>query len=197
MEELLKLNDVFHTLQGEGVNAGRRALFVRLPFCNLKCSWCDTSFNSYQDWTREKFIQFATQEPNRFAVVTGGEPTMNKQTPKVIKILKELGFEIAVESNGNFAIPDGIDFVTISPKRDAEYQVHPHAWEKASEFKYVVDDGFDFTLLDRHDVKDGKRYSLSPEFGNLEKSIELILEYIAKNPTWRLSLQTHKWIKIP
>lgn len=190
------INDLFWTHQGEGLHAGRRALFVRMPYCNLKCSWCDTSFNSYKKWEMNLFVDFCMQEKARFAVITGGEPTMNKTTPDVVRVLKSLGFEIAVESNGTFPIPKGIDFVTISPKRDAKYEIHKDALMKANEFKYVVDQGFDFKLLDRHDTKDGRRYSLSPEFGNFKESLLKIQDYIKEHPTWRISLQTHKWMGI-
>lgn len=196
MGELL-INDVFWTFQGEGANAGRRALFVRMPYCNLHCSWCDTSFNSYKRWTEEEFVKFANQERAGFAVLTGGEPTMNKQLPRIIELLKKEHFVIAVESNGTFPVPAGIDFVTISPKRDANYAVDPDAWIKASEFKYVVDEGFDFNFAKRHNVDDGRRYSLSPEFNKMQESLLKIYEFIKENPGWRISLQTHKWMAIP
>ncbi len=193
----LRINDVFWTVQGEGQNAGKRALFVRMPFCNLACSWCDTSFNTFQKWTEDRFKEFAQQETARFAVVTGGEPMMNKDTPAVIKWLKDLGFVVACESNGTFPIVEGIDFVTISPKRDADYHIHESAWQKANEFKYVIDEGFQWEVLERHDLKDGRRYSLSPEYNRFEKSIAEILEFQRKNPGWQISLQTHKWMKVP
>lgn len=191
---MLKLVDVFHTFQGEGFHAGRRALFVRLPFCNLKCSWCDTEFNKYQDWHEETFKSLAREESNRFAVITGGEPMMNKQTPRIIEILKQMGYEIACETNGTFMIFTGIDFVTVSPKRDANFDIHPNAWTNASEFKYVVDEKFDFELLKRHNTKDGRRYSLSPEFNDMKNQVERIQNFIIKNPDWKLNLQTHKFV---
>ncbi len=193
----MNINDMFWTFQGEGQFSGTRALFVRMPFCNLSCSWCDTTFNTYTKWSDEKFLEFASKEPCRFAVITGGEPMMNKTTPKVIALLKSLGFYIACETNGNFPIWDGIDFVTCSPKRDAEYKVHDLAWDKVSEFKYVVDEGFKWEILERHKMKEGRRYSLSPEFNRMDQSLQEITEYIQKNPQWKLNLQTHKWIKIP
>ncbi len=195
----IKINNVFWTLQGEGAHAGRRALFVRMPHCDLKCPWCDTEFNTSTDWSEYAFKAFALNESARFAVITGGEPMMNKNTPRIVSMLKELGFEIACESNGNWPIVDGIDFVTVSPKRFQKnpYNIHPDALPKVSEFKYVVDDEFDFSILDRHDVSDGRRYSLSPEFNNLKASCEKIIEYIKEHPRWRLSLQTHKFLNIP
>jgi 7-carboxy-7-deazaguanine synthase len=193
----LRINDVFHTIQGEGLHGGRRALFVRMPYCNLSCSWCDTSFNSYKIWTEEDFKAFATQETNRFAVVTGGEPLMNKQTPKIISILKSLGFYIAVETNGTFPALNDLDWITCSPKEESNYLVHGGLWQYVNEFKYVIDEGFKWDILKRHDLTDGRRYSLSPEFNRFEKSVQEIIEYIKENPQWKINLQTHKWLKIP
>lgn len=194
MGQDLLINDLFWTFQGEGFHWGRRALFVRMPYCNLKCSWCDTEFNTYKRYSPEQFESFMDSEPSRFAVITGGEPMMNKQTPQIIKMLSHRGFHIACESNGTFPILDGIDFATVSPKADGQFEIHPNAFTRASEFKYVVDDHFDFELLKRHNTKDGRRYSLSPEFNNMARQVERIENFIIKNPDWRLNLQTHKWV---
>lgn len=195
---MLRLVEWFWTFQGEGANWGRRALFVRLPFCNLKCSWCDTEFNKFQTISEADFIQFAESEPARFAVITGGEPAMNKQTPRIIELLKGIGFELAIESNGTFAIPQGFDFVTVSPKRDADYRIHPAALNSAHEFKFVVDDGFDFEQLRifQDQVRPDQRLTLSPEFNAFKLNVSRIESFIKENPRWRLSLQTHKWIGV-
>lgn len=195
----LQLNDVFNTVQGEGFNAGRAALFVRLPFCNLKCSWCDTEFDSFKVWSEGALAAAAKDYPVGFAVITGGEPSMNKHVHRVIQILRDQNFEIAMESNGTFAPPDKVDWLTISPKQQnamGEYYVHPLAMRAASEFKYVVDESFKWSVLDRHDTRDGRKYYLSPEFTDMEKNVARIMEFIAKNPVWRMSLQTHKWIGV-
>lgn len=210
----LNICEIFHTHQGEGFHAGRRALFVRMPFCNMECPFCDTKFDYFTPWTEEAFLAKATEEPNRFAVITGGEPMLNKQTGRVISLLRSKGFEIACETNGTAPILPGVDFATISPKRDSEgrkipgsdqvdglpkmpaYFIHPLAFHQAHEFKYVVDAGFDFSILDRHHTKDGRRYSLSPEFGAFKESLERIQGYIKERPDWRISLQTHKWMGI-
>ena len=198
-----KINDLFYTMQGEGKHWGRRSLFIRLPFCNLNCPWCDTEFNSFTFWTSTEFIRFIdkSKEKTKFCVLTGGEPAMNKDLPHIISLLKEKSFEIAIESNGNFNIDDRIDFVTISPKAYTQngtnkepFYICDNAWERANEFKYVVYKGFDFTVLDKHNLKDGRIYSLSPEFSDMQNQIEAIESYIKVNPGWKLNLQTHKWI---
>lgn len=205
----LRINDLFWTFQGEGLHAGRRALFVRMPYCNLACSWCDTEFNSFKEISISDLGLVAMQESAHFAVITGGEPMLNKDTPRVVKILQACGFEIACETNGTAPIVDGIDFVTVSPKRFTAgrrtpgssskmepYMICSDAEEKADEFKYVVDWKFDFAVLDRHDTTDGRRYSLSPEFNGLQENLARIFDYVARNPRWRISLQTHKWMGV-
>ena len=199
----IQYNDLFWTLQGEGHNSGRRALFVRLPFCNYDCPWCDTEYNSYKKISEEDFLNFAKQEPARFAVITGGEPLAHKHLDKILGLLKYLKFEIACETNGSFPAPKEIDFVTCSPKSFTKknfepYYIHPDLYGQVSEFKYVVDEDFNFDLLKRHENDDKKViHSLSPEFNKMNESTERIMTYIKENPKWRLSLQTHKWIQIP
>ena len=205
MEEL-QLNDLYWTFQGEGFHTGKRALFVRFPFCSLNCSWCDTSFNSYKKFSEERFKDFAKKEASRFAVLTGGEPSLHKHTKKVIRILKDLRFtEISMESNACHEIPEGVSFLTLSPKRDSSvlahslgesFYIHPEAYKKASEFKYVVDRDFDFEILSRHNLKDGRKYYLSPEYSEMKKNLKKIMDFIKENPLWKISLQTHKWIGI-
>jgi organic radical activating enzyme len=194
-QQVLKLNDVFWTVQGEGHNWGRRALFVRMPFCNLACTWCDTEYNSYKTWSVSEFTEFAKQESCRFAVITGGEPMMNKHTPMIIAILKNLGFEIACESNGTFPILSGIDFATVSPKRDADFDIHEENYWKANELKLVVDKDFDFEICKKFESM-SCRLSLSPEFNEWQENVERILNFIKENPKWRISLQTHKILNV-
>ncbi len=207
MSKPLQINDLFWTVQGEGRWSGHRALFVRMPYCNYDCPWCDTEYDSFKNYSCEELENFCHQEPARFAVITGGEPTLHKDTPRVIEILKRLGFYIACETNGSAPIPDGIDFPTVSPKRFTKsklepYFVHPSVYANAKEWKYVVDDQFDFSILDRHTLDTGPHHSavvhsLSPEHNAMKTNTERILQYVAKNPQWKLSLQTHKWINIP
>jgi len=199
----IALNDLFWTLQGEGRWTGYRALFVRLPFCNYNCPWCDTDFDAFKKWSQADFEDFCTKESARFAVITGGEPLIHKDLHQVLKTLKSLGFTIACETNGSAPIPEAIDFATVSPKpytqkKHEPYYIHPEAWANADEFKYVVDDNFDFSILDKHENDSKERIlSLSPEFTKMPEMTQRILNYIQENPKWRLNLQTHKWIDIP
>ena len=180
----LLINDVFWTFQGEGQFAGHRALFVRMPYCNLSCSWCDTEFNTYKKWEPLELAKVATSEKARLAVITGGEPMLNKNTPRVIEILKGAGFFISCETNGTAPILDGVDFATVSPKRFTEekgmkpYFVCDQAFARASEFKYVVDAQFDMSILARHSPNSIARLSLSPEFNGFNDNLQRIFDYI-------------------
>ena len=189
----LFINDMFWTFQGEGFNAGRRALFVRMPKCNLACSWCDTTFDTFEKIPFDDFANFALQEKSKFAVITGGEPLLNKHTPIVVKLLKELDFYLACETNGTQPYVEGIDWVTCSPKRDANYMIHPELREHISELKIVVDKEFDFEILKSFENIPCKKY-LSPEFTEMKENLAKIELFIKENPHWRISLQTHKFV---
>ncbi len=196
------INDIYWTIQGEGKNSGRRALFIRMPFCSLSCNWCDTNYSSYKSYSHRDILDIIESETGRFAVLSGGEPTINSQISLIIGILKDNGFEIAIETNGLHPIPDGVDFVTVSPKRDSkdiynkEYFIHTDAYKKANEFKYIVDDDFNFSIFDEHKYKDDCYYLLSPEYSNMKDNLKKIISYIKINPRWNVSLQTHKWMGI-
>lgn len=201
MTDLLKINEMFHTFQGESFNSGRRALFIRMPDCNLDCTWCDTEWKSFKEHSEEQFIKFIQREKSKFAVLTGGEPLMNKQLPRIISLLQDEGFDIAVETNGTMPYQDGINWVTCSPKRDAAYKINKHLVKHVQEYKYVVDKDFDFKILDRHKIgqdlfSPSRKLYLSPEFGNFKESLEKIYDYIKENPRWRISLQSHKFMGI-
>ena len=209
--QVINLNDIFWTFQGEGKNVGRCALFVRLPYCNYSCPWCDTDYNSINfKLTEEEFKVWLDKQPANFAVVTGGEPTVNKHFGIIITWLKKYGFEVAIESNGSkfHEANRFIDLLTISPKKhaprhlpefyiDPEYLNYAVKYPDKIEFKYVVEEGFDFSHVDKlvQGLK-GVRISLSPEFNILEDSMKRILEYCVKNPSVRYSLQTHKYLEI-
>lgn len=199
MSNTVNVNDVFWTFQGEGTHAGRRALFIRLPFCNLSCSWCDTEFNSFYSISLDQLKEIALSEKARFAVITGGEPTMNKHFLAIHKMLIENDFSVAVESNGTFPAPEGDYWLTVSPKREQKahepYYIDPVTMQRASEFKYVVDKDFDFSVLERHKFQLTPKF-LSPEFNQFSENLEKIYSYIKENPEWKISLQTHKWMGV-
>lgn len=119
-----KVNDIFYSLQGEGFNTGRAALFVRFAGCNLRCPWCDTDFESYHEWSDDYIVTellahcidhgvLYGQKP--MVVLTGGEPTLQVDEA-FVDLLHQEGFYVAMESNGLLPAPGNLDWLTVSPK---------------------------------------------------------------------------------
>lgn len=207
------VKEIFHTLQGEGVNAGRPAVFLRFAGCNLwsgreadragaTCAFCDTDFvgtdgdggGSFAD-AAELAGAVAARWPEknkirRFVVVTGGEPLL-QMTPELIDALHVRGFEVAVETNGTQPCPAGVDWLTVSPKAGAKLVL-----EAGDELKLIYpQDGA------RPEAFAGLAFAhflLQPMDGpEVERNTRLALEYCLAHPPWRLSLQTHKILGIP
>ena len=110
-----RINNIFYTLQGEGHNTGRAAAFIRFAGCNLRCSFCDTEFDSYQEMTDTQILDAISPFPTRFVVLTGGEPTLQVDEA-FVDLLHQHGYEVAMESNGTRPAPQNLDWLTVSPK---------------------------------------------------------------------------------
>ncbi|MGH9599372.1 MAG: 7-carboxy-7-deazaguanine synthase [Terracidiphilus sp.] len=207
------VKEIFYTLQGEGAQTGRAAVFCRFAGCNLwsgrevdrqtaVCQFCDTDFADVNGPGGGKFaspeaLAAAVEEKwpadaggRRFVVCTGGEPLLQLDAA-LIEALHKRGFEIAVETNGTVAAPAGIDWLCVSPKAGAEFRQHTGDELKlvypqaGAEPERFADLGF------RH-------FFLQPMDGpERAANTELALHYCLEHPAWRLSLQTHKILGIP
>lgn len=177
-----KINEIFYSLQGEGAQTGTPAVFVRFSGCNLKCTFCDTAHEEGVLMTDEAIINEVSKYPAPIVILTGGEPSLWIDKEFVQK-LKETGKKVCIETNGTNLLPDNIDWVTCSPKEGGKVVI-----SHIDEMK-VVYTGQDMA---QYDVLNGQRY-LQPCSG---QNTEEVVEYIKQNPTWRLSLQTHKILKI-
>lgn len=206
------VKEIFYTLQGEGINAGRPAVFCRFAGCNLwsgreadretaVCRFCDTDFVGTEGTLGGKYEaaaaladQIAASWPPaalgpRLVVLTGGEPLLQVDAP-LIDALHERGFEIAVETNGSIEPPAGLDWVCVSPKAGARLKAL-----RGSELKVVVPQpGLDLEALA---VLPFAHHLLQPMDGPLarENTAKAIAMCLA-DPRWRLSVQTHKTIGI-
>lgn len=178
-----KINEIFYSLQGEGFHTGTAAIFIRFSGCNLKCSFCDTQHEN-GTWMEDKEIldQISTY-PSNIVILTGGEPSLwiDKE---FIDLLHLAGKFICIETNGTKKLPDGIDWITCSPKENAQVVL-----DHIDEVK-VVFVGQD---LSPYAALPASYHFLQPcSCQNTEE----VVNYILSHPKWRLSLQTHKLIHI-
>ena len=206
------VKETFLTVQGEGGQAGRPAVFLRFAGCNLwnglerdraaaVCSFCDTDFVGVDGDGGGKFAdpdglaahvagmwRGRAGDP-KLVVCTGGEPLLQLDTP-LIAALHRRGFDIAVETNGTLAAPDGIDWVCVSPKADA-----PVVQTTGQELKLVFPQAL--AMPDRFEHLDFERFWLQPMDGpDQAANTAAALDYCLAHPKWRLSVQTHKYIGV-
>ncbi|MBI5312676.1 MAG: 7-carboxy-7-deazaguanine synthase [Methylocystis sp.] len=205
------VKEAFKTLQGEGVNAGRAAVFCRFAGCNLwsgreadraaaQCRFCDTDFVGFEGEGGGKFADatalaghlarlWGEGRAQRFAVLTGGEP-MLQIDEALVSALHGQGFEIAIETNGTLPVIFGIDWICVSPKAGA-----PLAQTRGAELKLVFpQQGVDPAAYERLDFT---HFLLQPMDGpDVSRNTDAAVSYCLAHPRWRLSLQTHKAIGV-
>jgi 7-carboxy-7-deazaguanine synthase (Cx14CxxC type) len=203
-----QIKEIFYTLQGEGSNAGRPAVFCRFAGCNLwsgreqdraaaVCRFCDTDFVGTDGTLGGKFRnadtladQIQAQWPagdsaHRFVVMTGGEPLLQVDVA-LIAALHARGFQIAVETNGTIAAPPGIDWICVSPKAGA-----PWIQREGHELKVVwPQPALDWTELEAANFA----YRYLQPMDNLQRlrNTQTCIQICLERPVWRLSIQTHK-----
>lgn len=209
------VKEIYYTLQGEGAQTGRPAVFLRFAGCNLwtgreedrdqaVCRFCDTDFvgtdgpgggrfSTATDLARavaQRWPRPAGQRSRPFVVVTGGEPLLQLDEALLDALHRE-GFEVAVETNGTLPPPEGIDWLCVSPKAGA-----PLVVTRGDELKLVYpQEGIDPAQFEKLDFG---HFFLQPMDGPArERNTELALRYCLEHPRWRLSLQTHKLLGIP
>lgn len=205
------VKEIFFTLQGEGLNAGRPAVFCRFAGCNLwngreedreraACRFCDTDFVGTNGEGGGKFEDaaalaraVAAKWPGGgqpLVVLTGGEPALQLDVP-LLDALHDAGFSCAVETNGTLPLPAGVDWICVSPKADTEL---------------VVKEGHELKLVypqteappERFEGLAFSHFLLQPMDGLLKKqNTDRAIAYCMAHPRWRLSLQTHKLLGIP
>ena len=207
------VKEIYYTLQGEGANTGRPAVFLRFAGCNLwtgreeeradaVCTFCDTDFVGTDGPGGGKFAEpgdlaravagawTGNGDAARFVVCTGGEPLLQLDAP-LVAALHAAGFEIAVETNGTQPPPPGLDWVTVSPKAGA-----PLMLETGDELKLVYPQAG--AEPERFERLAFRHFFLQPMDGaDRLRNTELALAYCLAHPRWRLSLQTHKLLGIP
>nr|WP_315249217.1 7-carboxy-7-deazaguanine synthase [uncultured Duganella sp.] len=207
------IKEIFYTLQGEGAHAGRPAVFCRFSGCNLWtgresdrasaiCQFCDTDFVGTDGEGGGKFkspeelaatinaLWPETYTASKYVVFTGGEPLLQLDPP-LIDAMHAVGFTIAIETNGTLPVPDGVDWICVSPKMGSELVV-----KKGSEIKVVIPQANqDLSVYEQLDFEN---FFVQAMDGPLaEFNTKLAIETCKRNPKWKLSLQTHKLLQIP
>jgi 7-carboxy-7-deazaguanine synthase len=207
------VKEIFYTLQGEGANTGRAAVFCRFAGCNLWngrehdrdtaiCQFCDTDFVGTDGPSGGRFATPealaaavsgawpSAESATRFVVCTGGEPLLQLDEP-LVNALHGAGFEVAVETNGTLPPPQGIDWLCVSPKAGATLVVR-----QGDEIKLVFPQvGAEPALFEGLSFR---HFFLQPMDGpGQQENIDATLRYCLTHPRWRLSLQTHKLLGIP
>lgn len=192
-----KINEIFYSLQGEGRNAGRAAVFVRFSGCNLRCSFCDTKHQDGKLMTNEEIVNEITKYPARLVILTGGEPTLFIDDELLDKI-HSIGKEIAIETNGTRKVNKKIDFITLSPKFEFTENAQLSQTE-CDELKVIFYSDSDNDMSFYDSIKARYKYiqpcATNDKDINQENIINAI-RYVRENPEWRLSLQIQKIINI-
>ena len=186
---MYRVNEIFFSLQGEGMHTGEAAVFVRFSGCNLRCPWCDTDFSDYRLMSADDIVHEAlrlcpvSSPDRRLLVLTGGEPGL--QTDDIlIDRLHKAGFYICIETNGTHPLPHGLDWVTCSPKAESSLVL-----KEADEVKVVFTGNSPEHW--RQEIT-AAHWLLQPLDNQGVKNMAETVGYILRHPAWRLSLQTHK-----
>ena len=198
--EKLPLVEDFYTIQGEGYHAGKPAYFIRLGGCDVGCRWCDAKYT----WNPRIFppvdvdvvVARAQACEAQAIVITGGEPLLYPLDVLTSK-LKAAGLEIFLETSGTHPFSGEFDWVCLSPKR--QQPPLAEAFGRAHELKVIVQTEEDFEWAEQNAKRVGRycRLYLQPEWSVYEEIIPKMVEYAKAHPKWSISVQTHKFMRIP
>ena len=193
----MRVNEIFYSIQGEGAHSGEAAIFLRLSGCNLRCSFCDTEHQPYQDLTEDEICAEIAKYPASLVVITGGEPTL-QLTETLIGKIHELSKTVAIETNGTRPVPRGVDWVTVSPKSLFVGEIGKPVIKTAQEVKIVLDDLH--TYDDPTFGITAAHYFVQPcDTSDEARNRDIInrcVNFVKENPLWRLSLQTQKILRV-
>ncbi|GAD05257.1 queuosine Biosynthesis QueE Radical SAM [Porphyromonas crevioricanis JCM 15906] len=197
----LLVKEIFYSLQGEGGRSGRPSVFVRLSGCNLDCSFCDTDFAHGRPMQVHEIAQAIATYPSREMIWTGGEPSL-QLTDEHIAYFAVLGYYQAIETNGTHTLPQGLDYISCSPKH-RDWSLLARIFPKGvSEWRFLIEATGE---LPPHEslLPAAHHYCVSPVFQTQPKgdmadpqALKRCIEYCLAHPRWQLSIQLHKLIGI-
>ncbi len=197
--EMLPLMEEFYTIQGEGFHKGTAAYFIRIGGCDVGCHWCDVK----ESWNAELHPPTAIDQiVNNAAtysdtiVITGGEPLMWDMNP-LTKALKKKDLKTHIETSGAYKLSGEWDWICLSPKKNK--LPFGKVYDEAHELKVIVFNKHDLIFAEEQAAQTNKDciLYLQPEWSVRDKVTPLIVDYVMKNPKWKVSLQTHKYLNIP
>ncbi len=196
----LPLVEEFYTIQGEGYHTGKAAYFIRIGGCDVGCSWCDTKFSWNPDLhpvvPAEQIVSNVLAHPAAAVVVTGGEPLMVNMD-YLTTLLKEKGIETFLETSGAYPLSGDWDWICFSPKKN--YPAKGKIFTEAHELKMIVATEEDLEWAKENSLKVNSlcKLYLQPEWSVRETILPLIIQFAKENPRWMISLQSHKYMRIP
>jgi len=218
---LYPINEIFYSIQGEGALVGTPAHFIRFAGCNLKCSWCDTDFSRKMDLSEHDIMDILNniRTSSDLVVLTGGEPCMYELAPLTGCLVRD-GYRIQIETNGTLLsrIPNEVDWITVSPKPDFNYKrLDRKKIPRVSGYIMPWPDHRPPPILIGDEIKivmyhgcNPNRYKnptrindfvfrywfVQPCSQDGHMNLDSTIKFVKENPTWRLSLQTQKFIGI-
>ena len=197
---VLPLMEEFYSLQGEGFHTGKAAYFLRIGGCDVGCNFCDVK----ESWDRnrhpltevEKIVENVLESKADSVVVTGGEPCLYN-LDYLCRCLKKHNILLHIETSGSEPLSGNWDWICLSPKNKAG--VFPEFYAKANELKIIVETEADFLWAEHNasKINSGCICYLQPEWSKFELITPVIVDYILKNQKWKISLQSHKYMRIP
>jgi len=196
---MLPLMEEFYTIQGEGNHTGTAAYFIRVGGCDVGCHWCDVKESWDANLHPPTHADLIVENASKYAqtiVITGGEPLMwNMQY--LTQNLQEKGLKTHIETSGAYPLSGQWDWICLSPKKTKLPLAE--IYKASHELKIIIHNKSDFEFAEQQATKvnDNCTLYLQPEWSKKEKMTPLIVDYVMKNPNWKISLQTHKYLNIP
>jgi organic radical activating enzyme len=197
--KMLPLMEEFYTIQGEGYHTGKAAYFIRVGGCDVGCHWCDVK----ESWNAElhppTLANTIVEHAKKYSdtvVITGGEPLMWSMD-YLTKKLQQHGIKTHIETSGAYSFSGSWNWFCLSPKKTK--LPLEEVYKEADELKIIIFNKSDFKFAEEQatKVRSNCELFLQPEWSKKEKMTELIVDYVMKNPKWKISLQTHKYLNIP
>ena len=197
--EMLPLMEEFYTIQGEGYHTGKAAYFIRIGGCDVGCHWCDVKESWNADLhppTKSDIIVSNALKFSNTVVITGGEPLMWKMD-YLTEALQSKTIKTHIETSGAYTLSGNWDWICLSPKKTK--LPLSEIYSQTDELKIIVYNKNDFKFAEEQAAKVSENCELflQPEWSNRHNMTPLIVEYVMKNPKWKISLQTHKYLNIP